>query len=86
MISERERKHIIEALKKAIPYAEKGFINVSAEAAEEIVEMLEGHEKEVQHLNDLIRYRDSIIEDYHRADGFLAAHGWRWETNETADP
>lgn len=40
MISERERNHIIEALKNAIPYAENGMINVSVEATNEIIEML----------------------------------------------
>ena len=44
MISQRERNHIIEALKNAIPYAENGMINVSVEATNEIIEMLEEQE------------------------------------------
>lgn len=47
--------------------------------------LLKEHEKEVQFLNDRIRYRDAIIEEYKKADGFLAAHGWRWRNNGTAD-
>lgn len=47
--------------------------------------LLKEHEKEVQYLNEVIRRRDAIIEEYSKADGFLAAHGWRWENNETAD-
>jgi hypothetical protein len=27
----------------------------------------------------LIEEQEAIIEQYHRADGFLAVHGWKWE-------
>ena len=27
----------------------------------------------------LLNEQEEIIEQYHRADGFLAAHGWKWE-------
>ena len=27
----------------------------------------------------LLKEQEAIIEQYHRADGFLAAHGWKWE-------
>ena len=27
----------------------------------------------------LLKEQEAIIEQYHRADGFLAAHGWSWE-------
>ena len=28
----------------------------------------------------LLKEQDAIIEQYRRADGFLAAHGWKWES------
>lgn len=28
---------------------------------------------------DLIKEQQRIIEQYHKADGFLDAHGWKWE-------
>lgn len=27
----------------------------------------------------LLKEQEEIIEQYRRADGFLAAHGWKWE-------
>ena len=27
----------------------------------------------------LLKEQDAIIDQYRRADGFLAAHGWKWE-------
>lgn len=27
----------------------------------------------------LLKEQEAIIEQYRRADGFLAAHGWKWE-------
>ena len=27
----------------------------------------------------LLKEQESIIDQYRRADGFLAAHGWKWE-------
>ena len=27
----------------------------------------------------LLKGQEAIIEQYHKADGFLAAHGWKWE-------
>ena len=27
----------------------------------------------------LVKKQNDIIEKYHRADGFLDAHGWKWE-------
>ena len=29
---------------------------------------------------ELINEQDKIIEQYHKADSFLAAHGWKWES------
>lgn len=40
MISIRERNHLINSLNRAIPYAKDGMINVSVEAAKEIIECL----------------------------------------------
>ena len=28
---------------------------------------------------ELLKEQEAIIERYHRADGFLATHGWKWE-------
>ena len=28
----------------------------------------------------LIKEQGSIIEQYHKADGFLDVHGWKWES------
>ena len=28
---------------------------------------------------ELLKEQEEIIEQYSRADGFLAAHGWKWE-------
>ena len=30
----------------------------------------------------LLKEQEAIIEQYHKADGFLDIHGWKWETNE----
>lgn len=30
----------------------------------------------------LIKEQTAIIEQYRRTDGFLAAHGWKWEDGE----
>lgn len=27
----------------------------------------------------LLEEQEAIIEQYHKADGFLAVHGWKWE-------
>ena len=27
----------------------------------------------------LLKEKDGIIEEYHKADTFLIAHGWKWE-------
>ena len=27
----------------------------------------------------LLKEQEAIIKQYHRADGFLAVHGWKWE-------
>ena len=27
----------------------------------------------------LLKEQEAIIEQYHKADGFLTAHGWKWE-------
>lgn len=27
----------------------------------------------------LLKDQEAIIEQYHKADGFLAVHGWKWE-------
>ena len=27
----------------------------------------------------LLKEQESVIEQYHKADGFLDAHGWKWE-------
>ena len=51
MVSERERNHLITSLERAIPYAEKGMISVSAKATKEIVDLLK--EKEVRQVNDV---------------------------------
>lgn len=34
---------------------------------------------EVERLTGLLKEREEIIEQYRKADGFLAAHGWKWE-------
>ena len=34
---------------------------------------------EVERLNGLLKEQEAVIEQYRRADGFLAAHGWKWE-------
>ena len=37
---------------------------------------------DIQTINDaleLLKADQSIIEKYHKADGFLAVHGWKWE-------
>ena len=28
---------------------------------------------------ELLKEQDKIIAEYHKADSFLATHGWRWE-------
>ena len=28
---------------------------------------------------ELLKEQETVIERYHRADGFLSAHGWKWE-------
>ena len=28
---------------------------------------------------ELLKWQEAIIEQYRRADGFLAVHGWKWE-------
>ena len=29
----------------------------------------------------LLKEQDAIIKQYHKADAFLAMHGWKWEDN-----
>ena len=29
---------------------------------------------------ELLKEQDAIIEQYHKADAFLEAHGWKWES------
>ena len=33
----------------------------------------------VVELLTVLKEQEAIIEQYHRADGFLAAHGWKWK-------
>ncbi len=36
----------------------------------------------IEYINDaliLLKEKDGIIEQYHKADTFLNAHGWKWE-------
>lgn len=37
------------------------------------------YQKEVFRLQARLKEQEVIIEQYHRADSFLAAHGWKWE-------
>lgn len=46
----------------------------------------EKHMKDLMEWTDdaiaLIKQQENIIKQYRRADGFLAAHGWKWENGE----
>lgn len=42
-------------------------------------EMYADWEEIIENALELLKEREAIIEQYHRADGFLAAHGWKWE-------
>lgn len=35
--------------------------------------------KRIDNAIALLKKQEKIIEQYHKADGFLAAHGWKWE-------
>ena len=32
-----------------------------------------------EYLEDKLKEQEAIIEQYHKADTFLEAHGWKWE-------
>ena len=45
-------------------------------------ELKERHKQLLEAANNLdlaLQEKEKIIDKYHRADGFLAVHGWKWE-------
>ena len=33
----------------------------------------------MEHLLEIVKEQQKVIEKYHKADSFLEAHGWKWE-------
>ena len=46
MVSDREKKRLLESLERAIPYAENGMISISVEATKEIIALLKDQEEQ----------------------------------------
>lgn len=60
--------------------------DIAISLLEEQEEMMKHHnditleyQKEVFRLQAKLKEQEAIIEQYRKADGFLATHGWKWE-------
>lgn len=92
-MSDEDMAKYVAKLRNSIKIDSPKECNANMTDKKQIMSWLEGlaqddwpmfhSESEVQEIAknalELLKEQESIIEQYRRADGFLAAHGWKWE-------
>ena len=89
---EMDKEKVISIFEKIISVCKEDgcdFVDLTFEDAEQILVLLkeQEHKDRMFHaleddwkrLKELLKEQEAVIEQYHKADTFLEAHGWSWE-------
>lgn len=76
---------VIKALDQGWQIDEKGQLLLDNDTRNVYIRMLTRTAEKIAELEEQLNEQEAIIEQYRRADGFLAAHGWRWKAGEVND-
>lgn len=87
-----DKEKVISIFEKIISVCKEDgcdFVDLTFEDAEQILVLLkeQEHKDRMFHaleddwkrLKELLKEQEAVIEQYHKADTFLEAHGWSWE-------